>query len=192
MADTQSVPGGAPHGPGATGRRPKLGERLIQAATARTGEGASTLSCQWCSVSLPAGETICPTCGSPGVADNSMVVPDLTEAPGQDAVDVQHMDDDALVEWWKEDGEGATETYKNSASEAGDPLPMILGLLGTGVICVVLGVLVAPVLLVSWFENSLGVTVENANDLRPLGGVLGLLAAVFIGAIGMWVAAPRR
>jgi hypothetical protein len=192
MADTQSVPGGAPtpRGSGATGRLPKLGERLNRAARSSAGEGAGTLTCQWCSVNLPAGETICPTCGSPGVADTSMVVPDLIEAPLQDAVTVQHKDDSELVEWWKEDAE--PETYKNSASQNDDPMPVILGLAGTAVVCIVLGILVAPILLASLFESSLGITVENSNDLRPLGGVLGLLMGAFIGAVGMWVAAPRR
>ena len=194
MADTQRVPGGAPtpRGSGATGRLPKLGERLNQAPAPVAHNGAATLTCQWCSVSLPPGVTICPTCGSPGVADDSMIVPDLIETPAHDELTVQHKDEDELVEWWKDEGESETETYKNSAAQGDDLMPVILGLIGTAVVCVVLGIFVAPILLVSLFEGSLGVTVENSNDLRPLGGVLGLLTGAFIGAIGMWVAAPRR
>jgi hypothetical protein len=186
MADTQSVPGQS----GATGRLPKLGERLSQAPRPGVGANTATLTCQWCSVSLPPGETICPTCGSPGVGDDSMVVPDLAEMRVPDTVTVQHKGEDELVEWWKEDGE--PETYKNSASRNDDPLPVILGIAGTVVVCIILGIVAAPILLSSLFENSLGVTVENSNDLRPLGGVLGLLMGAFIGAIGMWIAGPRR
>src|SRR5690554_4542571 len=39
---------------------------------------AGPLSCQWCSVPLADGITICPTCGSPGIADPEMTVVGLT------------------------------------------------------------------------------------------------------------------
>jgi hypothetical protein len=176
-----------------TGKLPKLGERLDRAVDSQQAAGASTLTCQWCSVALQPGVTICPTCGSAGVPDASMVVPDIPleiDEPAQLSLAVEPASDPELPEWWNEGEE--TGVYRNTAEEGHDPLPVILGLVGTGVVCILLGVLVAPTLLASVFENSLGVTVENNNDLRPLGGVLGLLTAAFIGALGIWVAGPRR
>lgn len=170
-----------------TGKLPKLGSRISQAAE-KQGSTSSTLRCQWCSVDLPPGETICPTCGSAGI-DTEMVVPDseLTASPQQKPVAPKN--DDELVEWWNDAEE---EPYINSAADEESQTPIILGLVGTAAVCVVFGAFVAPMLLASAFENSLGVTVENPNDLRPLGAILGLLTGAFIGAIGMWVAAPRR
>jgi hypothetical protein len=175
-----------------TGKLPKLGERLNHVES-RQATGTPTLTCQWCSVALQPGVTICPTCGSAGVPDTSMVVPDVpTEGDDslQPALAVEQRGDAELTEWWNEGEESGV--YRNSAEEGNDPLPVILGLIGTALVCVLLGILVAPMLLASVFENSLGVTVENNNDLRPLGGVLGLLTGAFIGAIGIWVATPRR
>jgi hypothetical protein len=170
-----------------TGGLPKLGERLNKVAAEH---GATRLTCQWCSVSLPPGETICATCGSAGIPDTSMIVPDIVEAPVAPSIDVNPQGEQELVEWWKDVDE--VNTYTNSDDEPHDPLPMIIGLVGTGVICILLGVLVAPSVLASAFESSLGVTVDSTSDLRPLGGVLGLLLAAFIGAIAVFVTAPRR
>lgn len=175
------------------GKLTKLGERLNQAAQDRQAAAAQPLTCQWCSVALPPGTTICPTCGSTGIPNESMVVPDVAEPdadPLQDAIGILRPEGEELTEWWNADGE--IEPYRNSAQQEGDMMPVILGLLGTGVVCVLLGVLVAPTLLASVFENSLGVTVKDNNDLRPLGGVLGLLTGAFISAIGLLIAAPRR
>lgn len=175
------------------GKLTKLGERLNQAAVARQAAASQTLTCQWCSVTLPAGTTTCPTCGSTGVPDKSMVISDVPElsdeSPGT-ALAIPSNGQVELKEWWNEDGE--IEPYRNSAQEQGDMMPVILGLLGTAVVCVLLGVLVAPPLLASAFEKNLGVTVDSTSDLRPLGGVLGLLTGAFISAIGLWIAAPRR
>ncbi len=166
-----------------TGRLPETGR--LQKTAASSG----VLTCQWCSVDLQPGVTICPTCGSPGVPDSAMVVPDPIGVVEADKLDLDVQSEDELVEWWKEEGE--TSVYENSAADLDNPLPMILGLVGGGVFCVLLGIFIVPPLLSSLFENNFGIIVEDPNDLRPLGGVLGLLVAAFIGAIAMWAAKPR-
>lgn len=179
MADTQ------------TGKLPQLGDRLTRATQARESATTATLTCQWCSVTLSPGVTTCPTCGSTGVPDNSMIIPDIPELhvdSQQDPLTVAQKGEGELTEWWNDE----TPAYRNSAEEEGSSMPVIVGLLGTGVVCVLLGLFVAPTLLASAFESSLGVTVDSTSDLRPLGGVLGLLTGAFIGAIGLWIAAPRR
>ncbi|MEZ4520843.1 MAG: hypothetical protein R3A46_04215 [Thermomicrobiales bacterium] len=179
MADTQ------------TGRLPKLGARLNQAAAERgtTSGNGRVLRCQWCSVDLPPGVTVCPTCGSSGI-DGAMIVPGAGQISTAKQPSIAPKSDEELVEWWNEADEDST--YKNSSADEQDQLPVILGLVGTAIVCVALGAFVAPMLLASAFESSLGVTVDNPNDLRPLGAILGLLTGAFIGAIGMWVTAPRR
>ena len=171
-----------------TGKLPKLGERLETAVVEQSDNPGSVLSCQWCSVDLAPGETVCPTCGSPGV-DGTMVVPDAPAVKPRPTSEAPSASGEELEEWWNDD---VDNEYRNSAADEKDMMPVILGLIGTGIVCVILGVLVAPSVLASAFENSLGIKVENANDLRPLGGILGLITGAFIGAMGMWVTAPRR
>jgi len=177
MADTQ------------TGKLPELGARRREAAAERSATTSETLRCQWCMVDLPAGATVCPNCGSAGI-DPSMTAPDTAPPVSEAELLVEPQPEDELVEWWN-DADEAT-TYKSTSSEPQSQMPVILGLLGTAAVCVILGVVVAPIALASVFESSLGVTIENHNDLRPLGGIIGLLVGAFIGAIGMWIAAPRR
>ncbi len=119
-----------------------------------------------------------------------MVVPGATAAINPDKIALIATPETELEEWWKDDDEEST--YRNSATDERDLTPVIIGLLGTVVVCILIGILIAPMALASVFESSLGVTVENSNDLRPLGGILGLLVGAFIGAIGMWVTTPRR
>lgn len=176
MADTQ------------TGKLPKLGMRTSKAAEQNNTGAGKSYRCQWCMVDLDAGVDVCPTCGSPGV-DTSMVVPGAERIKDPNQLDVATQTESELEEWWNDPEE---ETYRNTATEAPDQTAVIVGLLGTAIICIAIGVFVAPIILADAFESSLGVTVDNPNDLRPLGGILGLLVGAFIGAIGMWVTAPRR
>lgn len=116
-----------------------------------------------------------------------MVVPGIDEGE----IEPQAAEpEEELVEWWNEDAAGQDRIH--AGAEDGEMMPMILGLAGTGIVCVLLGAFVAPILLASVFENSLGVAVEDSADLRPLGAILGLLVAAFVGAIGVWITAPRR
>jgi hypothetical protein len=172
-----------------TGRLPKLGARINAAAEQRNPGSKTSFRCQWCMVDLDAGVEVCPTCGSPGI-NALMVVPGAAAAIKPDEVALAPTPETELKEWWNEGDEEST--YRNSAAEERDLTPIIIGLLGTVVVCILIGILVAPMALASVFESSLGVTVENSNDLRPLGGILGLLVGAFIGAIGMWVTTPRR
>lgn len=159
-------------------------------------QGASTgnagrLTCQWCAVQLPAGEKVCPTCGSAGVPDTSMIVPGVSEEPSVSELDVEEIAVDELVEWWNEEAEVERQTYRNSAQRSDDPMPVILGLVGAGLFCIVAGVIGMPY-MAPVIERNIGVVIEDPNDLRPIGGIIGLLAGLFIGAIGMWVSAPGK
>ncbi len=171
-----------------TGKLRKLGIRTNPAAEQTSSTASKTLRCQWCMVDLEPGVNVCPTCGSPGI-DTAMVVPGSERAKDPNQLDVVAQSEGELDEWWNDPEE---EIYRNSSADEPDRTAVIVGLLGTAVICVILGVIAAPILLADLFESSLGVTVDNPNDLRPLGGILGLLTGAFIGAIGMWVTAPRR
>jgi len=171
-----------------TGRLPKLGARLNQAAAQQTAGSGSAFRCQWCMVDLEPGVNVCPTCGSPGV-DTKMVVPGAEVTINPDQVAVAPKPEAALEEWWNDDEE---QVYRNTAATDQSQAPVFVGVFGTVVICIVAGIIAGPLVLADAFESSLGVTVENANDLRPLGGLLGFLLGAFIGAIALWVTAPRR
>lgn len=171
-----------------TSKLPGLGTRSNEPAERPDAGPKSSYRCQWCMVDLQPGVEVCPTCGSRGI-DTSMVVPGAEPATSNSDPAVVAVGDGELDEWWNDDGE---EEYRNSASVDEDRTPVIIGLFGTVIVCIIVGVIIAPMFLTSVFESSLGVTVEDPNDLRPLGGVLGMLVGAFIGTIGMWVTAPRR
>lgn len=120
-----------------------------------------------------------------------MVVPGVTETPSASEVNVEEIAADELVEWWNDEAEVERQTYRNSAQRSDDPLPVILGLVGAGVFCIVAGVIAMP-FTAPVIERNIGVVIENPNDLRPIGGIIGLLIGLFIGAIGMWVSAPGK
>jgi hypothetical protein len=81
--------------------------------------------------------------------------------------------------------------YKNSARESTSQATIIYIAIGTAVAAVVIGILAAP-LLAPLLENITGSPVEDTNDLRPLGGVLGLIFGLFIATIGVWIGSPKR
>lgn len=150
------------------------------------------LRCQWCSVQLPAGTTICPTCGSPGIPDQDVPLPEA-EPETISGVDVEQKPEEELVEFWNDEPAGSTTSSRQStAAEPEDQLVIFLGLAGAVVFCVVVGVLLAPPLLTPVMENITGTPVENPGDLRPVGGVVGFLVGLFIATIGLWVSNPAR
>ena len=157
-------------------------------AAERSPDAPEVLRCQWCSVDLEPGVKVCPSCGSPGV-DPSMTISDVFEEPNPEPEVVEPKPEEELEEWWKD---GDEETYENSASAENDRMPIIIGLVGTVVICTLLGMIFAPPVLASAFESNLGVTVESTSDLRPLGGIIGFLVGAFIGTIGIIVTTPRN
>ena len=81
--------------------------------------------------------------------------------------------------------------YLSQAKRSDDPMPVILGLVGAGVFCIVAGLIAMPY-TAPLIERNIGVVIDNPNDLRPIGGIIGLLVGLFIGAIGMWVSAPGK
>lgn len=177
--------------------RINAGTPAVDAAGATpAGAGTALLSCQWCSVQLAPGVSICPTCGSPGVPNADLRVPG-SERLQEEVPAVQLKAPDELVEWWRDDeadADGAPRgnVYRNSsAARDSDPLMTVAALGGAVVVCVALGILAAP-LLAPLMENITGVEVENVNDLRPMGGIVGLLTGLFVGAILSWVVQPRR
>lgn len=155
------------------------------------GEHSSSgrLTCQWCSVQLPAGVTRCPTCGSPGIPDPSMTVPgiDLLES-GPVADPVKPAEE--LDEWWLDDESGASTAAQALAST---PLPedQILKTVGILVAAALIfgfiGWLAGPLVLAPAMEDITGSPVEHLSDLRPMGAVLGLITGLFFGACVGWI-----
>lgn len=164
-------------------------------AASTTGNGGE-LNCQWCAVQLAQGVTICPTCGSPGLPDAALSVPGgdrLRDEP----FEVRQKAPEELIEWWRDEAEESSRSasggsvYRNSGvAQETDPLVTVAALGGAVVVCVALGILAAP-LLAPLMESITGVEVENVNDLRPMGGIIGLLTGLFVGAILSWVVQPR-
>ncbi len=162
--------------------------------------GQQSLRCQWCSVPLATGVTICPTCGSPGIPDPRMTVAglndaiDITQAPTHrtSAPVVGLNVDHEPVEYWNEDAsigdeaETPVQSIDFDAVEQRRLMSMIL--IGSSVlVCALLGWLIGPTLLQGPFESLTGSPVENPSDLRTTGMVGGLMIGMFIGATAGWV-----
>jgi len=157
---------------------------------ARTGD----LTCQWCSVSLPAGETRCPTCGSPGVPDPSLhaagieiLEPEVAPEPVQTK--------EELPEWWLDEDEVKHQQQRAAVSTgAGEDrmLKTAAVLIGTAAVFTLLGWLIGPLFLSPLMERITGTPVERAADLRPMGGIIGLLTGLFLGASYGWIAGASR
>jgi hypothetical protein len=175
---------------------------LRQAISAGQGTTeAGALRCQWCSVPLQPGVTICPTCGSPGIPDPRLsagTMEDLdisdarpTVAPvTNDAVAVDERD---LVEWWKhetlnaeplDEPQQALPSFEDVERRRTQSLVFICSAV---VVCGMLGWLIGPSLLVGPFEGLTGTTVKNLSDLRGMGTIGGVLLGLFIGSTGGWV-----
>ena len=157
------------------------------------GASSSGLTCQWCSVRLPDGKAICPTCGSPGVPD-----PQLT-APGIEILEPEVKPEpvepkEELDEWWlAEDVQATVAKPVKSGELFEDRLLKTVGILaGTGAVCAFTGWLIGPIFLTSVMESITGTPVENADDLRPMGTVIGLLTGLFFGASFGWIAQAER
>lgn len=153
-----------------------------------TGPAGERLNCQWCFKQLEPGVTICPTCGSPGVPDESLTMPAGGESDELSKLEVTEKSPEEIAAVMEEEG---GSVYRNSSANAPDPAVTFLAVGGAVLISVVMGVIAAP-LLETPFENTLGVVVDNPADLRPLGGVIGMLVGMFLGAIAMWVTNPRN
>lgn len=162
---------------------------LNDLSTANAPARADTLHCQWCSVTLPAGQTVCPKCGSPGIPD-----PRLGEAPPPAAAlpEATPARPVELVEWWREDEEAADGEQPRSRAlpsyeEVERRRMMTLVFIGLSVVfCAVLGYLLGPV-LAGPMEALTGTPVENTAELRPTGAFIGLLAGFMVGATGGWI-----
>jgi hypothetical protein len=176
-----------------------LGDRLGTAQP--TGDApaetdSEQLTCQWCAVQLAPGVSVCPTCGSPGVANADLHLPG-DERLREETPVVQPKAPDELVEWWRDDeldadGAAGGSVYRNSASaQESDPLMTVAWMAVAVVVCVALGILAAP-LLAPLMESITGVEVEDVDDLRPMGGIIGLLVGLCVGAMLGWVVQPRR
>lgn len=162
--------------------------------------GRQSLRCQWCSVPLATGVTICPTCGSAGIPDPGMTgagltEPEISEAdPVRDAVAANGVagGEVELVEWWRNETpagdltEEPRQTLDFAAVERRRMQSMI-AIGGAVVVCVALGWLIGPSLLEGPFERLTGTTVENPDDLRTMGTIGGLIVGMFVGATSGWV-----
>lgn len=154
---------------------------------------SSGLTCQWCSVRLPEGKAICPTCGSAGIPDLSLSVPgtELFEPPM--TVEPQQPRE-TLDEWWLEDDGGAAAIQQPRRTELfEDRLFKTVGILAAcAVVCAFIGWLAGPPFLAPLMENITGTPVEDTSDLRPMGTILGLLTGLFFGAALGWVFQAER
>lgn len=162
----------------------------LDAQQAEPGE----LACQWCSVTLAPGITICPTCGSPGVPNAALSMPAEALLVEESYV-VTEKPPEELVEWWRDEDEpdeDGSPRYRNRAAlQETDPLMTAAVLGGSVLIGILLGVLAAP-LLAPLMETLTGVEVGSVNDLRPMGGIIGLLTGLTVGAVAGWVMQPSR
>lgn len=145
-------------------------------------------------MSLPAGETRCPTCGSPGIPDPTLHAAgiELLEVTDEVALVEQKSD---LHEWWLDDDEVQSQQRRAaiSSSAVEDRLFKTVGiLLGVSAAFAFLGWLVGPLFLSPLMENITGTPVEHASDLRPMGGLFGLLVGLFFGASYGWIAQAER
>lgn len=164
--------------------------------------GQQSLRCQWCSVPLATGVTICPTCGSPGIPDPRLTAPGLTDTieptPAQnpdtgtraDATSANTTGNPPLL--WPEDispsevAEAPLNSIDFDAVERRRMLSMLF--IGGGVLfCALLGWLIGPTLLQGPFESLTGSPVENPDDLRTMGTISGLMIGMCIGATAGWV-----
>lgn len=152
------------------------------------------LTCQWCSVRLPAGETRCPTCGSPGIPDPSLPAPgiELLETPER----VEPLQPpEGPHEWWLDDDEVEHQQRRAAMSPNAveDRLLKTVAILaGVGAAFTLLGWLIGPLFLSPLMESITDTPVETASDLRPMGSVLGLLIGLFFGASYGWIAQAER
>jgi hypothetical protein len=152
------------------------------------GAAADALHCQWCMQDLPAGQTVCPSCGSPGVPDPRLAAvvttadPTLAAPVGADLVRPE------LVEWWRDDeGVDADGTPKLTAADVEERRTQTFIAIGVAVaVCISLGWLSGP-LLAPLIERLTGSKVEHPSDLRGAGAFLGTLVGMFIGATGGWI-----
>ena len=160
---------------------------------------ASALRCQWCSVPLMPGVTICPTCGSPGIPDPRMTVAGLNDSdvdepePASEEFVAHPKTDDTgeLVEWWREESKAADTAHTReqlSYEEVEQRQVQTLAFIGIAVVvCAVLGWIIGPALLEGPIESLTGTPVEQRSDLRGMGTFIGLIVGMFIGATGGWV-----
>ncbi len=95
-----------------------------------------------------------------------------------------------LVESGQRDDETADtspSTSRTSYLDVEDRQLQTYGVIIASVVfCVAVGWLAGP-LLAGPMESLTGTPIENTSDLRPTGGVLGLLAGFFIGATCGWI-----
>jgi hypothetical protein len=172
-------------------------QRVIATRPERNERSASVqpigaLRCQWCNTALPAGATLCPSCGSAGVAD-----PRLTSAADLPAGLIEAAPEQApradaaeLVEWWRDDddlADDAVATPKMTLAELEARRMRTFIAIGVAVVvCIALGWLAGP-LLAPAMERLTGTTVEHPSDLRGAGTFLGALVGMFVGAVGGWI-----
>lgn len=157
----------------------------IQAATPPVSAGK--LTCQWCATVLPDGETRCPACGSPGIPDPTMQVPGAGEIVTALFTNEERSPEEILLEpeeW------AAPPPPKPDTSD--QILNNIVILAGCGIVFALLGAMLSPFFISPLIESVTGAPVERAADVRPMGGIAGLIAGLLIGATWGWISAADR
>ena len=173
-------------------------ERALASRSARNASGeqlssaALGLHCQWCMTTLPAGDALCPACGSAGVPDLRLAASasELVSAPATLAAThrAPALAQPELVEWWRDDDEGdAAPPTTLSLADVERRRTQTFVAIGVAVVsCIALGWLAGP-LLAPAIERLTGTTIEHPHDLRGTGAFLGTLVGMFIGATGGWI-----
>ncbi|HUG14478.1 MAG TPA: hypothetical protein VMM78_05595 [Thermomicrobiales bacterium] len=148
------------------------------------------LRCQWCSVPLKPGVTLCPTCGSPGVPDPVFSTPEPEPAPAVDALSVTVFDETSVIAPWRDDESlvvdapvtGSRKQLTVQEAENRQMQTIKLAVIAV-LVCGFLGWLAGP-LLAGVIESFTGTPVEDSGDLRPMGGFFGMLTGLLVGGIG--------
>lgn len=153
-------------------------------------QSSEALRCQWCSVPLDPGVTVCPRCGSAGVPDPvaTAQAQALTAAASAPIATVDDTSPAELKEWWKDEIAESTSarrqlTYEEVERRRNQTLLFIAGAV---IVCALFGWLAGPLLRPA-FENLTGTPVEDTGDLRPTGLFIGVLFGFLVGATGGWI-----
>jgi hypothetical protein len=155
---------------------------------------ATMRRCQWCGEQLSDEQAVCPGCGA------VVAGPLLDDEAGETAVVAADAPDPApeaaaLIEWWRDDNPEveAVRAQRQLTFEEAErrSLLSIAVIVCAAALCLLLGLASAP-LLAPLIESLTGSPVQDTSDLRPLGGLLGLLGGLLVGAIGGWIIWSNR
>lgn len=146
----------------------------------------ATKRCQWCSALAPSNAHTCPSCGSLmqsalTAGDRSLAAADLSlfQESTSGATAPAPLPTYAEPPYMPGTSTSWTDTPRASRG-ASNPFKAASGVVG---ICVALGALVLPYLLIGPFSNLTGVEDVQASNLRALGSIIGLLIGMSLAVV---------